>query len=412
MKLLSALLCLFVFLFPLTACAEEAGTVSEDYEPLWTLAEPYGFKMGGAFSYEDMNNKVFMSFLSRHFNSLTCCNETKAYSLLDQRKSQSSEDGMPRMSYSRADGMIGWAQKQGIRIRGHVLVWDAYMTQWFFHEDYNISKPIADRETMRARLASYIEQVMTHFEEKFPGVIYCWDVVNEAIGDSSTEYRISDPRHLRTKRSGASNPFLEYVGDDYVEYAFLCAKNTVEKLGADIRLFYNDYNLFFPDKRNAACALAKSVQSYATDENGAPRSLIDGIGMQGYMGGYGVQSGCLDPSIITNVKRAIETYASLGLEVQLTEMAIRNFDKTKAAEHDAFCSRLFSEVFMQANTEEKAPLTAVCFWGLVDAFPGMKGNYVHDLNSPYGCLLTTNYKIKTCFDAIWHTLKRDQKDGA
>ena len=78
MKLLSALLCLFVFLFPLTAFAEEAGTVSEDYEPLWTLAEPYGFKMGGAFSYEDMNNKVFMSFLSRHFNSLTCCNETKA----------------------------------------------------------------------------------------------------------------------------------------------------------------------------------------------------------------------------------------------------------------------------------------------------------------------------------------------
>ena len=261
---------------------------------------------------------------------------------------------------------------------------------------------------MRARLASYIDQVMTHFEDKYPGVVYCWDVVYEAIGDSATEYRAGDQRHLRTVRSGAPNCFLDYVGEDYVEYAFLCARNTQEKLGADIRLFYNDYNLFYPDKRSAVCELVKSIQSYATDGNGNPRSLIDGIGMQGYMGGYGVQSGCLDPSIITSVKQSIRTYAALGLEVQLTEMAVRNFDKSRAADHDAFYSRLFSDVFMQANTAENAPLTAVCIWGLVDANPAAKGQYVYNLNSPYGCLLTAQYKIKTCFDAIYHTLKGDR----
>ena len=37
----------------------------------------------------------------------------------------------------------------------------------------------------------------------------------------------------------------------------------------------------------------------------------------------------------------------------------------------------------------------------------MKGNYVYNLNSPYGWLLTTRYKIKTCFDAVYHTLKGD-----
>ena len=407
-SILSLILVVMLFAMPSGVLAEAAGTDSADYEPLWTLAEPYGFRLGGAFGYEDMNNRVFLDFLARHFNSLTCCNETKAYTLLDQMKSRTSEDGMPGMSYAKADLMISWAQKQGIRIRGHVLVWDAYMTQWFFHEGYDMGKPVADRETLRARLASYIDQVITHFEEKFPGVIYCWDVVNEAIGDSGTEYAPSDPRHLRTKRGGSSNCFLDYLGDDYVEYAFLCARNTVDRLGADIKLFYNDYNLFFPEKRRAACELVRSIQAYAADENGDPRKLIDGMGMQGYMGGYGVQSGCLDPAIITNVKRSIETYADLGLEVQLTEMAIRNFDSSKAAEHDAFCSRLFSDVFMQANTQERAPLTAVCFWGLVDAYPGMKGDYVYNLNSPYGCLLTTDYRIKTCFDAIYHTLKGDR----
>ena len=404
-KLFCLVAALLVCLLPLVSFAEEAGTVSEDYDPMWQLAEPYGFKFGGAFSYDDMKNTVFMDFLARHFNSLTCCNETKAYSLLDEYACRSSKDGMPCMSYSRADAMISWAQKNNIRVRGHVLVWDAYMKEYFFHEDYNVAKPVADSETIRARLACYIERVITHFEKKFPGVIYCWDVVNEAIGDNGGEYLATDLRHLRTKRNGEKNCFREYLGDDYVEYAFLCARNTVEKLGADIKLYYNDYNLFFPAKRKAACALAKSIQSYAKDENGNPRSLIDGMGMQGYMGGYGEQNGCLDPTIITNVRDSIDAYAALGLEVQLTEMAVRNFDKSKVAEHDAFYSRLFSEVFMKANTEESAPLTAVCIWGLVDANPNMKGNYVYNLNSPYGCLLSTSYKIKTCFDAVYHTLK-------
>lgn len=408
-KTFRRLLCLLLglCLMPVFAMGEEAGTVSDDYEPLWTFAEPYGFKMGGCFGFQDMGNSTYMSFLGRHFNSLTCTNETKAYSLLDQFASKAAEDGMPRMNYAMADKMVAWAQERNIGVRGHVLVWDAYMTPWFFHEGYDERKPIADQETMRARLASYIDQVMTHFEEKFPGVIYCWDVVNEAIGDSASEWQASDPRHLRTVRSGASNVFLDYVGDDYVEYSFLCARNTAEKLGAEIRLFYNDYNLFFPEKRAAACKLVDSIQHYAQSDNGEFRSLIDGIGMQGYMGGYGTQSGCLDPMIITNVKQSIQTYAGLGLEVQLTEMAVRNFDKNKAAEHTAFYAKLFSDVFMRANTEDASPLTAVCIWGIVDAPATMKGNYVYNLNSPYGCLLTTTYQIKTCFDAIYHTLKGD-----
>ena len=402
-RLLSLFLALLVCFLPLSVLAEAAGTVSEDYDPMWQLAEPYGFKFGGAFSFDDMTNKTFMNFLARHFNSLTCCNETKAYSLLDQRKSQKSEDGMPRMSYAQADAMVGWARRQGIQIRGHVLVWDAYMTKWFFHEDYDTTKPLADQETMKARLASYIDQVMTHFEERYPGVIYCWDVVNEAIGDNGGEYSASDPRHLRTKRNGESNCFLDAIGEDYVEYAFLCARNTVEKLGADIHLFYNDYNMFMAEKRTAALALLDSINSYAENDNGEFRKLADGIGMQGYLGGYGVQEGCLEDSLITDLKASIEIYAAKGYEVQITEMAVRNFDKNLSDLHAEFYGRLFSEIFMQANREEKI-LSAVCIWGLVDAPEGKK-DYVYKMNSPYGCFLSTKYEIKSCFDKVYHVLK-------
>ena len=406
-RVFSLVLALLLCLAPVLSVAELAGTVSDDYESLYTFAEPYGFKLGGCFGLWDMNNPTYMDFLDDHFNSLTCTNETKAYSLLDQRASKASEDGMPRMNYTNADKMIAWCQEHGKAVRGHVLVWDAVMQYpWFFHEDYDESKPFASQEVNRKRLASYIDQVITHFEEKFPGVIYCWDVVNEAIGDSASDWRADDPRHIRIVRDGGPNFFQAYVGDDYVEYAFLCASDTVKKLGADIKLFYNDYNMFMPEKRAAAVALIESINYYAQDDNGEFRQLVDGLGMQGYLGGYGVQEGCLEEHLITDVKESIEIYSALGVEVQLTEMAVRNFDKDKSDEHAEFYGRLFSEVFMKANTEETHPLTAVCIWGLVDA-PLTPQNYVYKMNSPYGCFLSTKYEIKKCFDTVYHTLKGD-----
>jgi len=404
-KMCALVLLLSVLLLPVCSLGEEAGTVSEDYSPLYALAEPADFRLGACFSPGDLMNSAYMGFVTRHFNSLTCTNETKAYSLLDQRQSRAAEDGMPRMNYTMADTMVALAQENGIGVRGHVLVWDAYMTPWFFHEGYDESKPFADRETMRRRLASYIDQVVTHFEEKFPGVIYCWDVVNEAIGDNPGEYAAGDPRHLRTLRGGQPNLFLEYVGDDYVAYAFLCARNTVEKLGKDIRLFYNDYNMFMKDKRTAALALVDSVNSYAEDGAGAPRKLVDGIGMQGYLGGYGTQSGCLADSLLKDLAESIRIYADRGLEVQITEMAVRNYEKEKAPEHAAFYARLFAEVFLPANAGDRKPLTAVCIWGVADCPDLPQSNYTWKLNSPYGGLITEKGRIKTSFDAVWHALE-------
>ena len=72
------MLALLLLLTPVLASAELAGTVSDDYEPLYTFAEPYGFKLGGCFGIWDMNNATYMDFLDDHFNSLTCTNETKA----------------------------------------------------------------------------------------------------------------------------------------------------------------------------------------------------------------------------------------------------------------------------------------------------------------------------------------------
>lgn len=208
MKLISLGLAVLLSLGCIPAMAEESGKAFDEYDPLWQLAEPYGFKVGGCFGAFQMMDTRYLKVMARHFNSITCTNETKAYSMLDQRASQNSEDGMPGINFTQADKMVAWARFNGLKVRGHVLVWDAYMTPWFFNEGYDVRNPIADQETMRARVKSYIEQVITHFETRYPGVIYCWDVVNEAIGDNIGEYNAKDPRHVRHHAQRPAQPLL------------------------------------------------------------------------------------------------------------------------------------------------------------------------------------------------------------
>jgi len=405
-RMIAMLLALLLAFTGAAALAAEPGVL--DYTPLRDLSADNGFLLGGAFGFDQMADPMMMMTLKHHFDTVTCTNEMKAYSLLDQRASQRSTDGMPRMNYEKADKMVDWAQKCGLKVRGHVLVWDAYMTKWFFHEDYDTSKPIADRETLKKRMQSYIEQVMMHFEDKFPGVVYCWDVVNEAVGEGANEFKPDDPRHVRTMRSGEINPFYEYIGPDYVELAFLYAYETRDLLGADIKLFYNDYNMFNMKKRAAAIELVKSINAYATDENGNAIKLCDGVGMQGYIGGYGTQSGCMKESNLNDIKKSIQMYHDeLGVEVQITEMAVRNYKAELEAEHGVFYQRLF-KVFKSINRGQEEPiLTNVAIWGMVDRPFEPTTSYGYRQNGTHGGLFGFQWTVKEAFKLVHAELAAD-----
>ncbi len=396
-RITAILLALFLLVQSICTAADGKG--------LNQLTQPHGFTMGAAMSYSQLRKDKYLDLLKTHFGTITATNELKAYSLLDERASRAADDGMPVMNYKQADAMVGWAQSNGLKVRGHVLVWDAYMCDWFFREGYSKTKDYADSETIQKRTEYYITQVITHFEEKFPGVVYCWDVVNEAVGDGITEYMPNDPRHLRTMRNGGVNLFQKYMGNQYVELSFLYARNAVDALGADIKLYYNDYNAYFTDKAAAIQNLVRSVNSYAKDENGNPRKLMDGVGMQGYIGGYGTQSGCLVDSHIMMIKNAILGYAALGMDVQITEMAVRNFEPEQAGKHAQYYAKLF-EMFCSLNTENGNPLNSISIWGLTDTPNEPKGTYNYNLNSPYGGLFDENLNEKEAFHLVCDELRK------
>lgn len=398
---------------------KDATEAISSYQSLATLGQKYGFKFGTNINESALKNTELTKLIQYHFNSTTFSNEMKAYSLLNQSASQNAyvnEDSPAVMNYTKADSMVAYAVANGLSIRGHVLTWDADMCDWFFREGYKSDGAYVSADVMKKRLQMYIEEVMTHYEEKYPGAIYCWDVVNEAVADNVGEFAEDDVRHVRQVRGSKTNLFYDHVGSDYVELAFQYAYETRAKLQAansktNIKLFYNDYNTFATygaNKRDAIIELVKSVNSYVSDGKGGYLKLCDGIGMQSYIGGYGKQSGCMNESDISAIKAAIEKFAENGVEVHVTELAVRNYENEAEPEHAAFYKKLM-QTYVDINKTAQAagktgPITSLSIWGLFDAPYLSTADYSYKMNGPYCGLFTELYQPKQSFKEVYEVL--------
>lgn len=364
---------------------KEQNTENEGGKSLKEGARNNGFKMGTVISYDSLSDEQFKALVCADFNSITFANELKPYALLNQNASMKDPDGKPGLDFSHADEMLAFAKENHLKVRGHVLVWDAVMDQpwinWFFKEGYKSTGKLVDANTMKFRLQSYIEQVLTHCEQNFPGIVYCWDVVNEAVADSNAETKDNDKAMIRTSRGGAKNLYYETIGRDYVKISFEYARKVISKNKYNIKLFYNDYSTFNPNKCAAICSLIEEINH--------DKKLCDGIGMQSYIGGWGSndkirQDGCFKTQDLYNFKLALKKYSDMNLEIHITEASIRNFSN---AEEDIEKHNIFYKNFMNllknTNTKENNVIKNVSIWGLINCNSLTQNHYSYTMNGPY-----------------------------
>ncbi len=240
---------------------------TDDYIPLQNLAT--SFKVGSAIAGNSeeasaLYDADMVGILQKHYNTTTLTNLMKPVFLLDEEASKASADGMPAVSFESCDRALKFCQDTGIQMRGHVLVWYNQTPKWFFHEGYDVENDLVDKATMQARMESYIKQVITYVQTNYPGVVYCWDVVNEAVGDNG-EIRSSNNMWYTVYAAGDE----EYNEYEYVKDAFTYAKKYANP---DVKLVYNDYNTFEPEKRAEILRMIEFVN--------ADGKLIDTMGMQ------------------------------------------------------------------------------------------------------------------------------------
>lgn len=331
---------------------------------------------GSTLENQTLNLPEYMAVSKKHFNSCTMTNLMKSCYILVQDASKESlknGDGSPVLSFASIDPTLQWCMDNGMQMRGHTLVWHAQAPEWFFREGYDDKGAYVDKDTMLFRMESYINQLMTHVQDNYPGVVYCWDVVNEAVdpdrGDKDSDFL------CRMENDGVTNPWYATIGEDYVEMAFTFAR----KYAADgVKLFYNDFNTYQSPKTMAIIALCERLKE---------KNLIDGIGMQGYWG--------LDYPATSMIETAIRLFSKLDLEIHITEWSTgvdeeneEQFKKQGAK----YATTLLSIISLDQEAGGPANITSVTFFGLIDHY--REGDTTNTR------LFDSNYQPKEAFTRV------------
>jgi endo-1,4-beta-xylanase len=214
----------------------------------------------------------FNAFILEHFNALTAENAMKWERI---------HPAEGEWNWEPADRIVEFAAEHGIHLTGHTLVWHQQTPDWVFQDaDGNP----ASRELLLQRMQAHIEAVVGRYKGKVPS----WDVVNEGVDEDGS---IRD------------NIWRQIIGDDYMEKAFEFAQAT----DPDAILFYNDYNMFAPGRREGTIALIERLRA-----NGIEKI---GIGLQGHMR--------IDyPETLDEFERSIMAFGELGVDVAITELDV------------------------------------------------------------------------------------------
>lgn len=344
---------------------------------------------GTAIMSSEISDDTLMALVKKHFNAVTFGNELKPDALFNYQIGQSVDsttitfqgkelkvpvvnDKQENLDFSRADAMLDkileWNNanpNNKIRVRGHVLVWHSQTPEWFFHEDYDVAKPYADKETMNRRLEWFIFSVFDHYfgkaaNGKYDGLFYGWDVVNEAVNGNT--YRddkvISDASDTSTSdtRHGSNSMWWRvYKSNEFIINAFKYANKYAP---ANVELYYND----FGETDNTKC---EGIVKLINDVKSAEGTRLDALGMQAH---YNV-----DGFSAAQFKSVAKKYAQAAGKVQLTELdfkASSTYDGTAATKESeytkmAYCHKNLYEA-IKALKKEGANVSGITVWGVIE----------------------------------------------
>ncbi|MFD3002343.1 endo-1,4-beta-xylanase [Pontibacter toksunensis] len=355
------------------ATAEQAATAA----PV-TLKEAFkdDFYVGAALNGRQVNNMDAqgVALIEKEFNTISPENLLKWESVHPQPDAYNFEP---------ADNYVALGEKNDMFVVGHALVWHNQTPKWVFEDEQG--NPVS-REVLLKRMEDHIKTVAGRYK----GKIDSWDVVNEALNDDGT---------LRQSK------WMQIIGEDYLQKAFEFARQA----DPEMELYYNDYNLWKPEKRAGAVRLVRSLQ-----EKGIK---VDGIGMQGH---YGIKSPALE-----EVEASIKAFSDLGVKVSFTEVDIDvlpNPSGRAGADIDATFD--FDEKFnvyttglpdsvQQQLAQRYADLFAlfrkhsdkidrVTFWGVTDNDSWLNNWPIRGRTS-YPMLFDRQYQPKPAYNAVLET---------
>ena len=304
-----------------------------------------------------------MALITQEFNSVTAENVMKPGEI-------HPAEGV--WNWEAADRVADFCRQNGIRLRGHCLCWHSQFCDWMFTDKKG--RPVK-KEVFYQRLREHIHAVVTRYKD----VVYCWDVVNEAIADQAFAFPGQVPDPYRNSR------LYQLCGDEFIAKAFEFA----HEADPDALLFYNDYNAADPGKRDRIYNMVKKMQ-----EAGVP---VSGIGMQGHYNIYGPSEEDIDAAIVK--------YSELVKHIHITELDVRintemggqlRFSRGEAQPVPSYISLLQEDQYnrlFKVFRKHADVIDNVTFWNLSD-----RDSWLGVNNHPL--LFDENYKPKRAYTIV------------
>ena len=209
------------------------------------------------------------AIVKKHFNSVVAENCMK------------SEEIHPTpftWNWDDADQFVKFGEENGMTVIGHCLIWHSQCSPWFFTDENG--KQVSAEE-LKTRMRDHITAIVTRYRGRIKG----YDVVNEAILDNG-DYR--------------NSKFYEILGEEFIPWAFKCA----HEADPDAELYYNDYSMALPGKREGVVKLVKSLKAQGL--------RIDAVGMQSHMG--------MEHPDFAEYEKTIQALIDAGVKVAITEL--------------------------------------------------------------------------------------------
>ena len=317
------------------------------------------FMVGVAVNQRNVSNPQQQALIRQEFNSMTAENDMKP---------EPTEPREGQFNWTNADRIADFCRQNGIRLRGHCLMWHAQIGRWMMEDN-------PTKEVFYERMKRHIQAIVSRYKD----VVYCWDVVNEAMTD--------DPNAQDPYRQ---SPMYKLCGDEFIAQAFRFAREADPKA----LLFYNDYNETDPVKSQRIYTMVKKMK-----EAGVP---IDGIGMQGHYNIYGPTE--------DEVDRALTLYSQIVNHIHVTELDVRineemggqlQFSREGVNVSDSVKQHLADQYarLFRVFRKHKDVIDCVTFWNLsdrdswlgaanyplpfdTDYQPKLAYTYIHDMKAP------------------------------
>ena len=367
--ILITIICLVFF-----ACSEKPSRKKQ--EPNLSLKEAFKdeFYIGSAinrFQIEETDS-VMAALLGREFNSITAENIMKSMIIHPQRDT---------FNFELADKFVALGEKYDMFVHGHTLIWHSQLSPWF--------SSIEDSLEFATATEKHVKDLAQHFK----GKLGSWDVVNEALNEDGT---------LR------NSIFLKKMGEDYLASAF---KWTAE-VDPSADLYYNDYNMTNPEKRQGAIRMVKKIIDQGIK--------VDGIGMQGHWH--------LNSPTLEEIEQSILDYSELGVKVAITELDVsvlpnpwdlegaeisQNFENSE--EMDPYTEGLPDSIQVKLANRYKDifaiflkhqdKISRVTFWGVSDGQSWLNGFPIRGRTN-YPLLFDRSLRPKAAYDSIIALKKR------